>query len=584
METNQEPLTTEQLFSRTQRRTNAFIKRQIVVGAVAAIFGLLVWNSFFEPFEKMLLDRWLSRSQTPAPSDIVLVTVSEKSLEKFGPWPWSPEKYLLFLEVMVERGAKAVYLEQTFFKNWTQAEREKLVALLAERKVLLFFTVDYHLRQKYPTKIDEVTGEWSKPYPEISELSAFGHRLSRPDPDRVFRNWMPILQDEKEQAYLFTALKMMMDLRFDFRDRTFVEGGLKEIRLIPWSRNQFKQWPRVEFVDLVQTHLAIKANPEAGSASNLFKDKIIFVGLADENRTFSGLTPWRSVVFPVEIVAAVFDGLSHAGGRIDALASGLTNNIIFYFVAFVLMVWSGMKQHRAFWFGWVGILALTGIIWKGFALFGIWAEVGGVFIFMLVAANALFIFDLIYAKRNNSTLFQLATRDGLTNLYTIRHFRVIMNQVTLEARARREALGVILMDIDYFKKINDTYGHPAGDMVIKRTAEVIQSVVRQKRTFSKADFVARYGGEEFIVLVRRSSLENTANLIAERIRLAIANTHYEWQEKRIFVTMSLGVSALNDDENIPDPMVRRADKALYLAKRTGRNRVCTQDDPHLEAE
>ena len=132
------------------------------------------------------------------------------------------------------------------------------------------------------------------------------------------------------------------------------------------------------------------------------------------------------------------------------------------------------------------------------------------------------------------------------------------------------------MDIDHFKKINDTYGHPAGDMVLQKTALAIQATVRQKRVFKDVDFVARYGGEEFIILVRRCSLETTAKQVAERIRKAVEDTYYEWQGQEIVATVSLGVAVLAENENIPDAMVHRADKALYLAKQTGRNRVCTE--------
>ena len=143
---------------------------------------------------------------------------------------------------------------------------------------------------------------------------------------------------------------------------------------------------------------------------------------------------------------------------------------------------------------------------------------------------------------------------------------------------RKEQIAVILMDIDHFKKINDTHGHPAGDMVLKKTAERIQSAVRHKRTLKEIDFVARYGGEEFIILIRRNSLENTATKIAERVRSLVQATDYDWNGTKISVTVSLGVATLNAGENIPDPMVHRADKALYLAKQSGRNRVCTEKE------
>lgn len=218
------------------------------------------------------------------------------------------------------------------------------------------------------------------------------------------------------------------------------------------------------------------------------------------------------------------------------------------------------------------------LIWMTGILLSVWVSVLSTLLYLITAGAVVFVFDALHARQEHSALFHLATRDGLTNLYVIRHFRVIMNQMTREAVMRKEPLAVILMDIDHFKKINDTHGHPAGDMVLKRTAEIIQAAVRQKRTLKDIDFVARYGGEEFIILIRRNSLESVANRIAERIRVSIQEAQYDWNGTKIFVTTSLGVAILNQGENIPDSMVHRADKALYLAKQSGRNRVCTQND------
>jgi diguanylate cyclase (GGDEF)-like protein len=192
----------------------------------------------------------------------------------------------------------------------------------------------------------------------------------------------------------------------------------------------------------------------------------------------------------------------------------------------------------------------------------------------------LFIFSAIYvqtaAMRERSHLFHLATRDGLTELYVIRHFRLIMNQIVRETSARKQPLSVILLDIDDFKKINDTYGHPAGDMVLKKTASVILAFIRKRRPFREIDFAARYGGEEFIIMLRRAGLKEAAGIAAERIRKKIEEIKFEWEGKPIRVTVSLGVAVRHPGENVPDPMVHRADAALYKAKQAGKNRVCTE--------
>jgi len=210
-----------------------------------------------------------------------------------------------------------------------------------------------------------------------------------------------------------------------------------------------------------------------------------------------------------------------------------------------------------------------------FAVFRIWM----ITVYPLILVLAFFVFSAIYvqtaATKERSHLFHLATRDGLTGLYVIRHFRLIMNQIIREASARNESIAVILMDIDHFKVINDTYGHPAGDTALKQVAKTIVAYIRQRRPFRQIDFASRYGGEEFIVVLRRAGLIE-AQRVAERIRQKVENLKLNWEGKPIPVTISAGVSEKRSGENVPDPMVHRADGALYRAKRVGRNVVCTE--------
>ena len=151
-----------------------------------------------------------------------------------------------------------------------------------------------------------------------------------------------------------------------------------------------------------------------------------------------------------------------------------------------------------------------------------------------------------------------------------------LNIAVVDAKRRKEPMSMILIDLDNFKPVNDTYGHLAGDRVLKKTAHIIATYIRTKRPHYEVDFVARYGGEEFIVMVRNATLDQASGIVAERIRKAIEKERFEWEGQRITVTASFGVSTLHVDENIPDVMVRRADDALYRAKHAGKNRVCTE--------
>ncbi len=212
-----------------------------------------------------------------------------------------------------------------------------------------------------------------------------------------------------------------------------------------------------------------------------------------------------------------------------------------------------------------GLLMGAGWVLFSYILFlreGIW-----IYAFQpLLLILSLFIFSAIYgqiaSKREQARLFHLATRDGLTGLFVIRHFREILNREVDAAQTKKEPLSIILIDIDNFKPINDTYGHPAGDMVLKKTAQIICTQFRSHRPIHQVDFAARYGGEEFIVLVRRAALKEASLKVAERIRSAVEKGVFEWEGHKIKVTISLGVASVHQGENVPDLMVRRADEAL----------------------
>lgn len=173
----------------------------------------------------------------------------------------------------------------------------------------------------------------------------------------------------------------------------------------------------------------------------------------------------------------------------------------------------------------------------------------------------------------NARLAQLALTDGLTGLYNHRHFH---ERLALEvARSQRSGLplSLVMLDVDRFKQLNDAYGHPAGDEVLRQLARVLTETRRAN------DLVARYGGEEFAVILVDTA-RVTAGKVAERIRERIAEHDFSDAAAiagkgttRLAVTVSLGVATFPDDGADTGALVRAADSALYAAKRAGRDRI-----------
>jgi diguanylate cyclase (GGDEF)-like protein len=134
-----------------------------------------------------------------------------------------------------------------------------------------------------------------------------------------------------------------------------------------------------------------------------------------------------------------------------------------------------------------------------------------------------------------------------------------------------------MIDIDHFKKVNDTYGHQAGDFVLASTAKIILAKMRS------SDYVCRYGGEEFIAILPGTELAGAARA-AEKIRQEIANFVYDLDGTTIPITASFGVAQLNPDKEDGKKTIARADAALYRAKQAGRNRVCIENGDGLIAD
>jgi diguanylate cyclase (GGDEF)-like protein len=167
---------------------------------------------------------------------------------------------------------------------------------------------------------------------------------------------------------------------------------------------------------------------------------------------------------------------------------------------------------------------------------------------------------------NNASLFEMATTDMTTKLKLKHHLFTILNE-WLEHERPNGSFSMLMFDIDFFKRVNDTYGHACGDMVLKYIAQILMDNIRA------SDIAARYGGEEFIILIAYPG-KNMAMKIAERIRSTIETSVIEYKEHTINLTISCGVVCFDKRLDVSaELMIDRADKALYRSKQEGRNRV-----------
>ncbi len=167
----------------------------------------------------------------------------------------------------------------------------------------------------------------------------------------------------------------------------------------------------------------------------------------------------------------------------------------------------------------------------------------------------------------NKRLKKLSITDGLTGLFNHRHIQQLLRDEWQRTQRTDEPLAVVMLDLDKFKQVNDTYGHPTGDVILYETARILEDTARE------IDMVGRYGGEEFVGILPNTD-EDAAAQFAERVRKRVESHVFRDEDTEVRMTMSCGLAAYPDEAvDAPEELLKRADEALYAAKEGGRNRV-----------
>ncbi|WP_022665910.1 GGDEF domain-containing protein [Desulfospira joergensenii] len=168
-------------------------------------------------------------------------------------------------------------------------------------------------------------------------------------------------------------------------------------------------------------------------------------------------------------------------------------------------------------------------------------------------------------------LIRLSTLDDLTGIYNRRHFLELFSKQRKSSVRYKRPLSLLLIDVDHFKRVNDTHGHDVGDIVLQSLTKQIAGAVREM------DILARFGGEEFIVLLPETDLKKACRA-AERICRTVEESPVPFSGKSLPITVSIGVAAIGKEYSSMDEIIKGADLALYRAKESGRNRVCSTKD------
>jgi diguanylate cyclase (GGDEF)-like protein len=176
---------------------------------------------------------------------------------------------------------------------------------------------------------------------------------------------------------------------------------------------------------------------------------------------------------------------------------------------------------------------------------------------------------------DNAKLFKMAITDGLTGLLSSRHFKYLLKIEIQRSKRFKRDFGLVMVDLDYFKKINDTYGHLAGDFILSTVSDIM------KDSFRDSDILARYGGEEFALLLTESKKDGIIKSL-ERFKMKIQNKEFIYDDKYMKITVSIGVAFYPKDTLDDKELLKFADMALYNSKRNGRNRISIYKDDKKE--
>ena len=537
---------------------------------IIGVHMLVMMTPLMERFENVCVD-FFFRQRPPIAMHpaIVHIDMAEDSLQVLGRWPWPRHNHAAMVHILHEWGAKAIVFDVIFSESSTTFDDESLLQALKEAGGNVYL----------PVVLEAMGSEkaWVHSLPEFDRnAKGLGHVNIVPDQDGTIRRMAPFLEYHGE-TYPYLGLKVA----YDYLGKVISEKKLDiptdpEGKIfINWVGKWSDSFKHYSYLDVIKSYADFREGRTPYIKPDMIKGKICVIGLTALGLTDIKANPMEAAYPAVGVQTNILNSIltkqfvrpvPPAWNRIALLTIGLAVSLFFMFSRQVFSLIFGLG---------------FGILW---VLFAFWLFiVDGIWIYSmdpLFLIFSLFVFSAVFSitigKQERERLFALATRDGLTGLYVIRHFRTLLNDAVAEARKKQTPLSITLFDIDHFKKINDTYGHVAGDAVLKHLARVVHSSVQVEGEKEARNIPARYGGEEFIVMFKNCNLTDAAFNFGEKMRRRIEQEVFSYEGKTIPLTVSLGVATLRPGESVPDLMVLRADEALYRAKTEGRNRTCME--------
>ncbi len=555
---------------------------RILITAFVFLFTALLYT--FQTLQRFELvtfdDRFILKGTRATDPGIVVVEISEDSVEKIGRWPWTRDWHATLIKILDELGAKAIVFDVVFSEKSDPKNDAMLAeAIKASGKVYLAEVVEAASNGEPATLLRSL--------PEFSEnAKGGGHINLQPDIDGVMRR-IPLVLPLSDTTIPQLSLTVALDLwKADIRDvsirhhRLDIPQGSKRITIpldsndnfiINWTGHWKKSFAHFSYIDLVSSYAQLKKGQTPEIPLNTFKDKICFIGT-----TASGLydirpTPLEPSYPAVGVNLTILDNLMQR--QFITILSRSQNLLILLLLAIMLYQIMRLNGYLKVAFCTIAlVLSYSVLAALVFRFFGVWANVVYSWVLIFATYFSVTLYNQLSIALERTKLLKLAIRDSLTGLYNVGHFKLLLKAELATISIRREKkLSLIMSDIDNFKSTNDRYGHVTGDSVLREVAAVIKNNCRA------LDVAARYGGEEFILMLPGANVDEAAK-VAEKIRKAINEKVFFHEKGDFHASLSLGVTRVSPDDKDIEAIVARADRALYEAKRTGKNKVVIATD------
>lgn len=537
----------------------------------------------------------ISKHRT-ASKDIVIITIDDASyeyaLDNIGEWPLPRGLYANLVEFVEKQNPRALAFDMLFVKSAkNNAAEDKKLAAVFKKYDNIYTAMNFDYQSEDLRKPQDL--------PQKLEISL--KNLSNIDfEENMFTNYRPIVEDiinntpnigtvniSRSNDGILRKAPVLVKYKDKFYPQMsflMANGGHREVtlnenntltfadRVIPLDKdgNAILNWYGTSgsYQEIPLYKIIKKMNGENVQLNADFSDKIVFVGMT-ANSLFDLKTTPTDKLFPgVEVLATYVNNIldNNFIAKTPLWSTILLSVLISLIIGFITLKFVSVSA----------MIFLTLLTYMGYTIFtfqmmkhfNLWVDLVSPLIFATIVFIAMLIVKYVIKSKDFEQQYKLATTDGLTGLYNHRYFQEQMSAALEHAKRYEREFSLIIIDIDYFKKFNDNFGHQCGDRVLRAVAQTLKKNVRA------TDIVCRYGGEEMSIILPNIGREDAIFTAQKLCKLVAEQEVRTNNDKTTNVTISLGVATYPKDAQTTQELIKAADERLYHAKENGRNQVC----------